>query len=95
VRNEPESMTAISWDKHKQETNLDKHGMDFKDLDERFFLDSVNVPAKEGRSMAIGQLAGNTIAVVFLPLGSEGVSVISMRHASQRERNLYDSHLPD
>lgn len=95
MRNEPESMTAISWDKHKQETNLDKHGMDFKDLDERFFLDSVNVPAKEGRSMAIGHLAGNTIAVVFLPLGSEGVSVISMRHASQKERNLYDRHLPD
>ncbi|MCY4006755.1 MAG: BrnT family toxin [Rhodobacteraceae bacterium] len=81
-------MTVITWDEHKRKTNLAKHDMDFEDLDESFFLDSVTVPAKEGRSMAIGQLAGNTIAVVFLPLGSEGVAVISMRPASQKERNL-------
>ncbi len=38
--------------------------------------------------MAIGPLADGVIAVVFVVLGSEGVSVISMRPASRKERSL-------
>jgi hypothetical protein len=38
--------------------------------------------------MAIGRLADGTISVVFAALGTEGVSVISMRLASRKERNL-------
>ena len=38
--------------------------------------------------MAIGRLGDRTIAVVFATLGTEGVSVISMRPASERERSL-------
>ncbi|ATQ55959.1 BrnT family toxin [Paracoccus yeei] len=81
-------MTMIVWDEPKRLTNLAKHGLDFADLDEQFFLASVVVPAKGGRHMAIGRMADGTIAVVFATLGTEGVSVISMRPASQRERNL-------
>ena len=81
-------MTMIVWDEPKRLTNLAKHGLDFADLDEQFFLDSVVVPAKGGRHMAIGRMSDGTIAVVFATLGTEGVSVISMRPASQRERNL-------
>ena len=46
------------------------------------------VPAKDGRHTAIGRLGDGTIAVVFATLGTEGVSVISMRPASERERSL-------
>ena len=60
----------------------------FADLDEAFFLSSMVVPAQQGRHMAIGRLADGTIAVVFALLGAEGVSVISMRPASRRERGL-------
>lgn len=38
--------------------------------------------------MAIGRLADGTISVVFAYLGSEGISIISMRPASLRERKL-------
>jgi hypothetical protein len=38
--------------------------------------------------MAIGRLADGTIAVVFAVLGTQGVSVISMRPASRKEREL-------
>lgn len=38
--------------------------------------------------MAIGRLADGTVAVVFAALGTQGVSVISMRPASARERSL-------
>ncbi|WP_343504777.1 BrnT family toxin [Alloyangia pacifica] len=78
----------IVWEEPKRLVNLAKHGLDFSDLDEAFFLSSLVVPAKENRHIAIGRLADGTIAVVFAVLGSEGVSVISMRPASQREREL-------
>lgn len=38
--------------------------------------------------MAIGRLADGTVAVVFTALGIEGMSVISMRPASAKERSL-------
>ena len=82
------NMLMIIWDEPKRQTNLAKHGLDFADLDEGFFLASVVVPAKGGRHMAIGRLADGTIAVVFATLGVEGVSVISMRPASRKERSL-------
>ena len=81
-------MITIVWDEPKRQTNLANHGLDFADLDEWFFLEAVTVPAKEGRQMAIGRLNDGTIAVVFALLGTEGVSVISMRPASRKERSL-------
>lgn len=81
-------MLMIVWDEPKRELNISKHGLDFADLDEEFFLASVVVPAKEGRHMAIGPLADGAIAVVFVTLGAEGVSVISMRPVSRKERTL-------
>lgn len=78
----------IIWDEPKRLANLAKHGLDFADLDLGFFLSAVVIPAKAGRQMAVGRLADDTIAVVFALLGAEGVSVISMRHASRKERTL-------
>jgi uncharacterized DUF497 family protein len=40
--------------------------------------------------MAIGRLAPEVIAVVFVALGAEGVSVISMRPASRKERRIIE-----
>ncbi len=81
-------MLMIVWDEPKRQTNLAKHGLDFVDLDEAFFLASLVIPASEGRHMAIGRLADGTVAVVFSALGTEGISVISMRPASRKERDL-------
>ena len=79
---------VIVWEEPKRLSNLAKHGLDFADLDGDFFLSSLVVPAKDDRHMAIGRLADGVIAVVFVVLGSEGVSVISMRPASRKERSL-------
>ncbi len=81
-------MVMIVWDEPKRQSNLARHGLDFADLDEWFFLDAVTVPAKEDRYMAIGRMNDGTIAVVFAVLGTQGVSVISMRPASRKERSL-------
>jgi len=78
----------IVWDEPKRLVNLAKHGLDFADLNDSFFLTSLVVPAKQDRHMAIGRLANGTIVVVFAVLGTEGISVISMRPASWKERGL-------
>ena len=79
----------IIWDEPKRKTNTTKHGLDFAALNVEFFESATIYPAKEGRSIAIGELNGQIIiAVVFRPMGSQALSVISMRPASQKERNL-------
>lgn len=77
----------ITWDEPKRQANLVKHGLDFADLTLEFFLTAYVEPAKEGRKLAIGEFDGEVVvAVIFRPLGSEALSVISMRRASIKER---------
>lgn len=78
----------IVWDEPKRQANIAKHGYDFAVLTVEFFLDAVVVQAKDRRMMAIGRFVDGTIAVVFVTLGTEGLSVISMRTASKKEREL-------
>ncbi|HWV19966.1 MAG TPA: BrnT family toxin [Devosia sp.] len=78
----------ITWDEPKRRSNLAKHGLDFADLVPEFFLTAFVEPAKDGRLLAMGEFNGViVIVVVFRPLGSEAVSVISMRPASRKERS--------
>jgi len=80
----------IVWDERKRIANIEKHDLDFADLSEDFFLSSVTVPARLGRRKAIGRLQNGVIAAIFITLGSEGLSVISMRPARQDERRLIE-----
>jgi uncharacterized DUF497 family protein len=83
----------IVYDPPKRLANLVKHGLDFADLEDGTFFDTALVrPAKLGRFQAIGRFADGTIVVVFALLGKEGLSVISMRPASQNERSLFDAY---
>lgn len=79
----------ITYDAPKRAANLLKHGLDFADLEDGAFFETALVrPAKQGRFMAIGRLADGTVSVVFALLGREGISIISMRPASKKERAL-------
>lgn len=77
----------IVWDEPKRQANLVKHGIDFADVGEGFFLSALVIPAKDGRFAAIGEMKGK-ITVIFAVLGTEGVSIISARPASITERRL-------
>jgi len=79
----------IVWDEPKRLANLDKHGLDFADLNEAFFESALVLPAHGGRWAGIGKTIRGVIVVVFVKLGIEAVSVISMRPASRNERKLY------
>ncbi|KJC38198.1 hypothetical protein UB31_31140 [Bradyrhizobium sp. LTSP849] len=74
----------IVRDEPKRLANLDKHGLDFADLDETF--PSHN---RSQRWVATGASTRGVIVVAFARLGREGISVISMRPASRSERKLY------
>jgi uncharacterized protein len=76
----------IIWDERKRLANIDKHGLDFADLDANFFLYAVIRPARANRFMAIGQLNDGLLTIIFARLGIEGLSIISMRPAHRNER---------
>jgi uncharacterized protein len=77
----------IVWDEPKRLANLDKHGIDFADIGEAFFLTALVRPAKQGRYAAIGYLDA-VVVVIFATLGKEGIAIISARSASRKERDL-------
>lgn len=76
----------IVWDEPKRLANLDKHGLDFAGLTMDFFVSAVVSSAGKGRYQAIGALGGTVVSVIFAALGSEAISVISMRPANRKER---------
>lgn len=77
----------IVWDESKRLTNLAKHGLDFADLDPDLFADAVFIRSRQGRLVAVGMFKGVVIAaVVFRRLGSEAISVISMRPANRKDK---------
>ena len=82
----------ISFDELKRQSNLAKHGLDFADLDVEYFVDAIVVPAKLGRFMAIGILSNDVIATVFVKLGSQGLSIVSMRASSRKERKVHEQY---
>ena len=79
------------WDEPKRRANLEKHGLDFADLNETFFDNALVIPSHNAgkRWVAIGVNIRGVVVVVFARIGREGVSIISMRPASRNERKLY------
>lgn len=80
----------IVWDEPKRLKNVEKHGVDFMDLEIGFFVDALIINARTGRLKAIGRISDTMIAVIFVTLGAEGISLISLRPASRQERRLYE-----
>jgi len=78
----------ILWDEPKRLVNIERHAMDFRDLDDSFFVRANIGPAKKGRLRAVGRWADGTIVVIFATLGTDAISVISMRPANRKERRL-------
>jgi uncharacterized protein len=79
----------ILWDEPKRLANPDKHGLDFADLNEAFFDSALILPSHNKHWRSIGKTIRGVVVVVFVTLGKEAVSVISMRPASRSERRLY------
>lgn len=85
-------MMRLVWDEQKRVANLKKHGFDFADAT---LLDWSSAVLDLGkidqfgrlRYKAIGHFSGGVATIIFAPLGSEAISIISFRPASTDERN--------
>jgi uncharacterized DUF497 family protein len=84
----------IVWDEPKRQTNLATHGFDLADAEFFDWDDAVimaGYPGRGGRQRykAVGWLDEKFVTIVFSQLGTEAISVISMRAASREERKQY------
>jgi uncharacterized DUF497 family protein len=83
----------FDWDKEKQRSNLEKHGIDFDEI-EPFFDSSVveeidqRQDYGEIRISAYGQLGSRVLNVVYTRCGTV-YRIISARKANDRERRKY------
>lgn len=64
--------------------------MDFADLNESFFDNALVLATYGNRWRAISINIRGVVSVIFATRGTEGVSVVSMRPASKKERDLYE-----
>lgn len=85
----------FEWDKNKNKTNLQKHGIDFEDA-KRVFDDQQNkiIADKrkdygEKRWKIIGKIYGTLISVIYTVRGFS-IRIISARKASHKERKEYN-----
>lgn len=89
----------VVWDELKRQTNIAKHGLDFAAFEVGFDFDGALVDAANpsaigaDRYKLIGEFEGRlVVAAIIAPLGTEALSLISLRRASRRERRLYDAY---
>jgi uncharacterized protein len=89
----------IVFDKAKQRRNREKHGFDFADFERCFDRDTALVlPTRASRTgrtryLFIGLWNGDVVVLaVVSPLGSEALSLVSLRRADEQEREAYDRH---
>jgi uncharacterized DUF497 family protein len=83
------------WDEAKRESNLRKHGLDFKDAHlvydspDKCTYDSSRAGERRWMDIAFAVVKGRLLALVYTERG-EDVRVISFRPASREERKQYE-----
>ena len=90
----------LIWDEAKRQSNLLKHGLDFADapevLDSRYRLDISIVRGGELRMQSISYALGFlAVLTVVHTERDDATRVISFRHASNEEPEVYDAWLQD
>jgi uncharacterized protein len=78
----------ILWDELKRKANILKHGYDFADFTLDWFAGAYIEQTHSKRFKAIVSLSDGTVVVIFAALGSEAISLISIRLARKDEKAL-------
>lgn len=89
----------FEWHEDKRQKNLEKHGLDFADVEEVFESDTVTIEDNrsyygEERWITLGTLQGLVVLVVHTEQ-DETIRVISFRKASKHEQKIYFSQFED
>ena len=91
-------MVKFEWDENKNETNIEKHGLDFEDASEVFDIPMLIALDRRqdyggDRWIGLGLLEHLVVVVVCTYRDSDIVRIISMRKALQHERFQYEEFL--
>jgi hypothetical protein len=92
-------MPIFEWDERKRQSNLEKHGLDFRDaatVFEHFRLSAIDdrFDYAEQRIASLGVLHGIVVFLVYTIRG-DAIRLISMRRASKYETEIYFNEIPD
>lgn len=85
----------FEWDENKNQTNLEKHGVDFKQAKGVFYdKDRIEIPDTrkdygENRIKIIGKAMDLILSVIYTMRGAV-IRIISARAASRKERQVYN-----
>jgi len=88
----------FEWDEYKNESNIQRHGIDFADVSILFDnpvltdLDE-RMEYGEDRWITIGMLVNLTVVVVWTERDQETIRIISARKANKHERQRYEAYL--
>lgn len=88
-------MPLYEWDENKRHLTLEKHKIDFIDAAEVFesvYLKIAGRSESELRFIAVGELNGVHIAVVFTER-EDVIRIITARRARLNEREAYIEHV--
>jgi len=90
----------LTWDEGKRQRNLLKHGLDFADagwvLESLYRLDIESVHDDERRVLSISYVMGVLAVLSVVHIAREGAArIISFRHASREEREIYHAWLEE
>lgn len=81
----------FEWDLDKNQHNIQKHGIDFRDAIQVFeggCLSYLSPRNDEDRMVAVGTVRNRIIAVIYT-LRANNISIISARMARRVERELF------
>jgi uncharacterized protein len=90
----------LKWDLEKNSTNLRKHGLNFADAAEMFagpFLARPDIREDYGeeRWIGVGMTKGRVALVAFTVESDETIRIISLRKATNEERQEYEAAIKD
>lgn len=87
------------WDRAKNLTNQQKHGLYFEDAQivfegETITFEDNRADYGERRFITLGKLGGRVVIIAHAPRGA-GTRIISMRKANEREKKIYQKRLEE
>ncbi len=87
-------IVRFEWDRRKERSNWEKHGVEFADAEEVFFdLYAITMPDEsrgEVRYATIGRDMTGSVLVVVYAWRQKRIRIISARIADRQERRQYE-----
>ena len=83
----------FEYDKHKSDTNKQKHGIDFKEAQDLWLDDKgIEVKAKSDNEERFALIAKylKKIWTAFFTYRKDNIRIISVRRARKKEKRIYD-----